>query len=177
MANSFNRKLLAEVFKEPRMLRDFEEFTESVNSGLPALVADAQNAADTAQTQATAAQGTANAAASAASAAQATANTALAKEMAATIQSNTSSYFIANTRGYIVSLCSAVSGVINVTLPNATGCAGMIVCVKKVDASVNSVDIYPTGIQLIDGALSKTLLAQYNRITVVSDGVGWQVIA
>ncbi len=31
--------------------------------------------------------------------------------------------------------------------------------------------------QLIDGASVKTLRAQFSYVTVVSDGVGWQVVA
>jgi len=38
------------------------------------------------------------------------------------------------------------------------------------------VTIGTTSSQLIDGASTKTLGAQFSYVTVVSDGVGWQVV-
>ena len=176
MADRFNRRMLADVFKEPRLLRDFEEFSKTVDESLPSLVSTAQDTADSASAAAIAAQGTANSAVSAAAAAQTTANTALAKRFAATISVNSFSYFEANTSGYIISLCNAFSGPISVNLPSCSTCGGMMICIKKIDSSVNSVTAVPTGIQNIDGAPNKSVSIQYANFTLVSDGVNWNVI-
>lgn len=176
MAERFNRRMLAEVFKEPRLLRDFEEFSKTVDQGLPELVSTAQSTADSASAAAIAAQGTANSAVSAAATAQSTANAALAKRFAATIAINSFSYFEANTSGYIISLCSAAGGPISVNLTSCSACAGMIICIKKTDASPNTVTAVPFGLQTIDGLTSRVLSTQYANITIVSDGTSWNVI-
>jgi hypothetical protein len=41
---------------------------------------------------------------------------------------------------------------------------------------VNAVTIGTTGAQTIDGAATKTLTAQYQLLTVLSDGANWLVI-
>lgn len=176
MAERFNRRMLAEVFKEPRLLRDFEEFSKTVDQGLPELVSTAQSTADSASAAAIAAQGTANSAVSAAATAQSTANAALAKRFVATIAVNSFSYFEANTSGYIISLCNASVGPISVNLPNCSTCGGMMISIKKTDASPNAVTAVPTGIQNIDGAPNRSVSTQYANFTLVSDGVSWNVI-
>jgi hypothetical protein len=70
----------------------------------------------------------------------------------------------------------ATGGVFTVTLPNATFFPGIIFTVKKVDASANAVTVAGGGLN-IDGVANKSLPAQYNSITVQSDGANWQVIA
>lgn len=181
MAERFNRKMLSEVFKDPRLMRDFEEFSKIVDEGLPALVLEAQTTADAAEAAAIAAQGTANAGVASAAAAQGTANTAISQiasyRMIATLQINSYSYSEYNTRGYVVSLCSSLAGAINVSLPSCGACQGMILCIKKTDTSANPVTAVPYGTQNIDGASSKAVSTQYERFTIVSDGLSWQVIA
>lgn len=177
MADRFNRRMLAEVFKEPRLLRDFEEFSKTVDQGLPELVSTAQSTADSASSAAIAAQGTANSAVSAAATAQSTANAALDKRFVATISFNSFSYFEANISGYIISLCSASAGPISVSLPNCNTCSGMVICIKKTDGSVNAVTAVPTGAQSIDGSPNRSVSTQYENFTLVSDGVNWNVIA
>ena len=63
------------------------------------------------------------------------------------------------------------------TLPDATTCRGAKITVIKSDASANAVTISAaTGQTILDttgASLTKTLAAQGNAITVVSDGVGW----
>lgn len=46
MADLFSRKLLAEVFKDPRLMRDFEKLSRSVDTDLPDQVATAQATAN-----------------------------------------------------------------------------------------------------------------------------------
>ena len=65
------------------------------------------------------------------------------------------------------------------TLPDATTCRGARICVIKSDASANAVTVSATGQTILDTAgasLTKSLAAQGNYITVVSDGAGWLVI-
>lgn len=73
-----------------------------------------------------------------------------------------------------VVLCNAVAGGFNVTLPAPT--ANRIVTVKKTDASANAVTVLPNAAETIDGAASFVLNAQWESITLVSNGVNWFVI-
>ena len=68
---------------------------------------------------------------------------------------------------------------INVTLPAAVGRKGYAVYVKKVSAGgAGAVTIARSGADLIDGATSQSLAAQYDGMLLVSDGVsGWWVLA
>lgn len=67
------------------------------------------------------------------------------------------------------------------TMPDATACRGAKITVIKSDASANTVTVSAsTGQTILDttgASLTKTLAAQGNAITVVSDGAGWLVIA
>lgn len=66
-------------------------------------------------------------------------------------------------------------------LPDATTCRGAKITVIKSDASANAVTVTAaTGQTILDTAgasLTNILTAQGKAITVVSDGVGWLVIA
>lgn len=70
-------------------------------------------------------------------------------------------------------LVDASNGNVNVTLPLAS--AGQrAVGVKRIDGSGNTVTVLRSGLDLIDGAVSQTLAAQFDSITVVPDGgTGW----
>ncbi|MGF6928698.1 hypothetical protein QFZ48_004198 [Chitinophaga sp. W2I13] len=64
---------------------------------------------------------------------------------------------------------NAVNAAITIPLPAAsTVPAGLTITIKKIDASANPVTI--TSTSLMDGAGSRTLTAQYEAITVMSDG-------
>lgn len=64
---------------------------------------------------------------------------------------------------------NAVNAAITIPLPAAsTVPAGLTITIKKIDASANPVTI--TSTSLMDGAGSRTLIAQYEAITVMSDG-------
>lgn len=70
-------------------------------------------------------------------------------------------------------LADATSGAITVTLPPAGSVAYQTLTIKKIDASANAVTIGGT----VDGAASPTLPAQYNSITIQSDGSAWYQLA
>lgn len=67
--------------------------------------------------------------------------------------------------------CDATSAGFTVTLPLAANYQYKKYCIKKIDSSANIVTIARSGSDTIDGATTKTLTAQYNAITLVSDGV------
>ncbi len=71
----------------------------------------------------------------------------------------------------------ATSATFQVTLPSAVPVAGRQFTIKRTNSGANNVTVGTTSSQLIDGAATKTLGAQYSAITVQSDGVGWQMIA
>ena len=66
------------------------------------------------------------------------------------------------------------------TLPDATLCRGHRITIIKSDVSANPVTVNTTSAQTILGAggtsTSKSLAAQGNGVTVVSDGVGWIIV-
>ena len=64
-----------------------------------------------------------------------------------------------------------------ITLPTAVGNAGFPIAIKKVDATANTVTIQGNGAELIDGANTFVLSAQYESIMLVSDGSGWNITA
>lgn len=47
---------------------------------------------------------------------------------------------------------------------------------KRPNSGSNNVSIGTTSSQLIEGASTKTLGADYSYVTVVSDGTGWQIV-
>lgn len=67
---------------------------------------------------------------------------------------------------------NAASGAVAVTLPPAASWWGRQIGVKKVDNSVNLVTVTRSGSDVIDGASTKTLAAQYERLIAISDGNG-----
>lgn len=73
-----------------------------------------------------------------------------------------------------VVLADATAAAFTVTLPAAT--VGAVVRVKKVDASVNAVTVAGAGGATVDGAANTALAAQWNHVTLVSDGTNWFVI-
>lgn len=77
------------------------------------------------------------------------------------------------TTGNTVVLVSASGGSRTITLPAPT--AGKILIIKKTDSSLNTVVISPPS-GTIDGAASKSLLTQYDSLTIVSDGTNFFII-
>lgn len=73
-------------------------------------------------------------------------------------------------------LCDAAGGPITVTLPEAAGSARRIIGIKKTDPSANGVTIAASGGDLIDGAGTLPITAQWQSYTVHCDGGGWFII-
>lgn len=73
-----------------------------------------------------------------------------------------------------VVLADATSAAFTVTLPPANPYAGVAFTVKKTDASANAVTV--DGAETIDGAANYALAAQYDAVTVISNGTAWHVI-
>jgi hypothetical protein len=73
-------------------------------------------------------------------------------------------------------LGNATSAAFTVTLPNASGRTGRLYTVKKTDSSANAVTV-ATGGGTIDGASTQSLASQWAKLTVISDGTNWFVVA
>lgn len=75
-----------------------------------------------------------------------------------------------------VILVNAATGEVTASLPLASTVPGREYIFKKTDSSANAVVVY-SALDTIDGEATKELLAQYETITVVSDGTGsWFVL-
>ena len=70
----------------------------------------------------------------------------------------------------------ATSAIVEITLPPALASLGKIFIIKKVDASINEVLVKTTGAELIDSFLTQTLPLQQDKITVISNGISWNII-
>lgn len=70
----------------------------------------------------------------------------------------------------------ATAGAFIVTLPPAAQVPGKRYIVKKVDATANAVTVDANGAELIDGALTQVLGAAFAKVTIQSNGVGWDVL-
>jgi hypothetical protein len=75
-----------------------------------------------------------------------------------------------------VVLCDASGGAFTVTLPAASGVAGIIYHVKKTDSSGSAVTIDGNAAETIDGDLTIDLTLQYESVMIVCDGSNWHII-
>jgi hypothetical protein len=75
-----------------------------------------------------------------------------------------------------VILVDATLGNVEVDLPAAGSHAGRLLRVKKIDASINTVTIDPSGAELIDGAANLVLALQHEVAGFVSDGTEWWIV-
>lgn len=71
----------------------------------------------------------------------------------------------------------ASGGPRTITLPTALSARWRKYTIKKIDASANTVTIDAAGAETIDGALTFVLGAQYQTITIQSNGASWDIIA
>ena len=78
-----------------------------------------------------------------------------------------------------VILVDATAAPRTITLPTiANGrCMNKLFTIKKIDASANAVTIDADGAETIDGALTQSLPAQWNYITVRGNSTGWNIVA
>lgn len=70
-------------------------------------------------------------------------------------------------------LGDASGGVFTVILPLASQAQGLYLVIKKTDASGNAITVKGT----VDGATNPTLSAQYDAITIQSDGVQYYLLS
>lgn len=73
-------------------------------------------------------------------------------------------------------LANAASNNITVNLPAASGCTRRIYVIKKTDNSVNTVTVDANSTETIDGALTYVLTAQWESVTIQSNGTSWFVL-
>lgn len=90
-----------------------------------------------------------------------------------TVASPTTTYNATATDDYI--LANAAGGAFSVNLPAATSSTGLVLTIKKIDASANAVTIDGNSSETIDGATTKALSSQYASSTIVCDGSAWFV--
>lgn len=83
--------------------------------------------------------------------------------------------YVALITDYIIRADSS-AGAITITLPTTIGNTGKSFVIKKIDASVNIVNIGTTLSQTIDGSTIIPIYDQYTAITVHCNGVSWDII-
>jgi hypothetical protein len=72
-------------------------------------------------------------------------------------------------------LADATAGAVTVNLPPLTSCVGLELTVKKTDVSANAVTVDAAGGDLIDGAGTFPLAAQYDWVTIIAGTTAWHV--
>lgn len=93
------------------------------------------------------------------------------------ILDTSSNYTITSTDGYGQVNFTTGASALTATVPGASGNAGRIITIKKVDSGTGSVAIGVTGGDTIDGSTTVSLLYQYQSVTLRSDGTTtWTVI-
>lgn len=90
------------------------------------------------------------------------------------IRTITASGSVATTDSTI--LCDASSGALTLNLPGASAANKRVLHIKKVDASGNAVTIDANGSETIDGAMTTALSAQWESVTLQSDGSAWFIL-
>jgi hypothetical protein len=70
----------------------------------------------------------------------------------------------------------ATVGNLTILLPAAASVSGRQYTVKKVDVSVNTVTVDANAAETIDGAATVVLSAQWDSVTIQSNGTSWDVI-
>lgn len=70
-------------------------------------------------------------------------------------------------------LVDATAGSVTITLPAVSGITGRVYIVKKIDSTGNTVVIDANASELIDGATTQTLAAQWDSYRIQTDGSAW----
>jgi hypothetical protein len=73
-------------------------------------------------------------------------------------------------------LGDATSGAFSITLPAATSSTGLVLTIKKIDASANAVTIDGNASETIDGATTKALSSQYASYEIACNGSAWYIV-
>ncbi len=72
--------------------------------------------------------------------------------------------------------CDCTSNNITANLPAASSNTGLVLVIKKVDSTGNTVTIDGNGTDLIDGNSTLAISTQYGTYTVQSNGTGWDIL-
>jgi len=72
--------------------------------------------------------------------------------------------------------CDASGAAFTVTLPKANSANGYIYNIKKINSNANAVTVVGDGTETIDGSLAQIIYAQYDCMSVHSDGSEWWII-
>ena len=73
-------------------------------------------------------------------------------------------------------ICNATGGAITMTLPPAALVPGRIYVFKRINSGANAVVVDGYASETIDGAATYTLSAQWNSVTIMSNGTAWFII-
>jgi len=93
----------------------------------------------------------------------------------ADVVSKTADYTTTSADGTVLVICSSVN--ITITLPAAASLTtGKVFNIKKVDSTAFTVIIDGNATETIDGDATFILLAQYENLTIQSDGSNWHVL-
>lgn len=87
----------------------------------------------------------------------------------------TSTATLTNQHGAV--MADASGAPFTLTLPTAVGADGRQYSIVKIDGSANAVTIDTSATQTISGSATHELAAQYNAVTVVSDGANWIIVS
>jgi hypothetical protein len=90
------------------------------------------------------------------------------------LASKTSAYTVNAATDFLIE-GNAAGGSFNITLPDATTCAGQLFIVKQTDTSANTVAVLPHSGQTIDGNAAWDLGA-YAALVVISDGTEFRAV-
>lgn len=82
--------------------------------------------------------------------------------------------FTASTQTYY--RVNTTSGAVTVTLPTAVGISGRMYIFKLINGS-NSLTLDPDGAETIDGASTWATTTLYAKVTIISNGTNWEIIA
>lgn len=91
-----------------------------------------------------------------------------------TVAAPTTTYAATSADDYI--FADASGGAFSVNLPAATSSTGLVLTIKKIDASANAVTIDGNSSETIDGATTKALSSQYASNTIACDGSTWFIV-
>lgn len=73
-------------------------------------------------------------------------------------------------------LCDATSGSLTIALPAVATSTGLVLNIKKVDVSVNTVTVDGNASETIDGATTAVLTTQWGSITIHCNGTAWFIL-
>jgi len=96
---------------------------------------------------------------------------------APTVTDKTSAATLTEAEGGVITV-NTTSAAFACTLPAVSGNSGLWYTFKKTDAAANAMTITGSGEETIDGSnTNATIDAQYDTITIVTDGTSWHIIS